>query len=1089
MIKAMNGRETGFVVDPQGQLMTILSGTDVLKHLDLAYLVLSDRISKAGKVMSKYRQQLDEPTFNSPVSTAAEYWGRNLSDSSPRNTLFYHVARPDIPKHLNANYPQQPVHMSKSDVVDSYHRDDTLIDAFPDISPKTDPTPFTYNTDGERIDLFRSTSSSYGRDPDDFVLPEEPETSISSRPKSKGKKREEFSDQPSASSYSYAPAAPSLSPIRENMGAYTPYKPKGSNFFNTPFYANPLPIPQHPATYHGYNVLHGMATSDYRQTHEKPLTFDPLSNASAWPAISHIPVRRAEAIARGSVFPLNVMSSDPPPAPHHSRASSGSSVPKDPPAAPSSPKRALPFVPLTYGGGFLGPPPDKPFGPLPPRRPSGSPGHRGNGGPNGPRPPRPPRPPPNVIPPFFPGGGGGGDGGGGGGPGGPGGGGDGGGGGGSGGGGGAPGGGPPPPPPPAGPTDPANPYQFLPRMKNEFRPEDLPKWNGGPRTAIQYFADVQEYAAVGGYVPYQMGSYLWMRLEEGSAVRNWYITLTEDWKAHMRWHVVNYLDTIKTYWLGDRWQQDRNLEFQEMRFRMRGRERENPADFIQRRVLFARMLLTNIPGSIDEVYDVLRTAPISWKNVLQLESINSTAELQVRVAERHFQLIEAATARPSNLVTLDELPRLVKQLTSGGQTRNVSTPFRRARTAQLVDAEVNLDQEENPEVAAEVQTIEDSAPGALLDGDVDGFEDPFMKEAYAILTKRQRPAPKNGYPFPRADDVITRRSKPPPSPCKHCGSEKHWDAECVHRSAAERKAANSVGADYTNADRMYDTVYNSLLNEFVSEDYIEINALKQTFISETSESNKVHVDVQTKPHRKPFVEEIVDEEFMLKRDVLPADSPYIMEQQSTGPIEETHPYETKQACPAAESVTDPPRVSSELPPSSPFTSSPIRLRKWRQRPTGLSALGVSVLSIKGHVGSLPSRTIDLRLDSCADVTLVSEAFLNSLAVIPKIKQGMRMNLFQLTDRAKIKGYVDLIITTETEDGQLIELEAEAYVVPDMKAPILLGEDFQEAYEISVIRNVESSSLDVPLGQLRLKEFLATTITCTFERCLAQKPDS
>ena len=42
----------------------------------------------------------------------------------------------------------------------------------------------------------------------------------------------------------------------------------------------------------------------------------------------------------------------------------------------------------------------------------------------------------------------------------------------------------------------------------------------------------------------------------------------------------------------------------------------------------------------------------------------------------------------------------------------------------------------------------------------------------------------------------------------------------------------------------------------------------------------------------------------------------------------------------------------------------------------------------------------------------------------------------------------------TDDGVILESEAEAYVVPEMTVPILLGEDYQHTYEIGVTRNIE-----------------------------------
>ena len=93
---------------------------------------------------------------------------------------------------------------------------------------------------------------------------------------------------------------------------------------------------------------------------------------------------------------------------------------------------------------------------------------------------------------------------------------------------------------------------------------------------------------------------------------------------------------------------------------------------------------------------------------------------------------------------------------------------------------------------------------------------------------------------------------------------------------------------------------------------------------------------------------------------------------------------------------------------------------------------------------------DLRLDSCANITLISYEFYESLAVKPSIKQGMRLQLWQLMDKdSKLKGFVRIPIFMTTESGDILETEVEAYVVPNMTVPILLGEDYQQSYEVLV----------------------------------------
>ena len=66
-----------------------------------------------------------------------------------------------------------------------------------------------------------------------------------------------------------------------------------------------------------------------------------------------------------------------------------------------------------------------------------------------------------------------------------------------------------------------------------------------------------------------------------------------------------------------------------------------------------------------------------------------------------------------------------------------------------------------------------------------------------------------------------------------------------------------------------------------------------------------------------------------------------------------------------------------------------------------------------------------------------------------------MQLWQLTDKnSKLRGFMRIPIFMMTEEGVTIESEAEAYIVPGMTVPILLGEDYQLTYEVGVTRNVE-----------------------------------
>ncbi|KAJ7854021.1 hypothetical protein B0H13DRAFT_1903833 [Mycena leptocephala] len=173
---------------------------------------------------------------------------------------------------------------------------------------------------------------------------------------------------------------------------------------------------------------------------------------------------------------------------------------------------------------------------------------------------------------------------------------------------------------------------------------------------------------------------------------------------------------------------------------------------------------------------------------------------------------------------------------------------------------------------------------------------------------------------------------------------------------------------------------------------------------------------------KVQIEEIEDEEWE-KEARRPKATRFTIEEATTDlEAPEMTKEEVIQFGPAQEENS---RRGVEPPPSK---LEPVFLRPKRSPRPGDSALGVSVLAIKGWVESVDGAPIDLRLDL----------------------SGHRMSLAQLTDQGTvIKGFVKLKIFTMTINGELLGTEAEAYVVKGMTVPILLGEDYQLNFEMGV----------------------------------------
>ena len=128
------------------------------------------------------------------------------------------------------------------------------------------------------------------------------------------------------------------------------------------------------------------------------------------------------------------------------------------------------------------------------------------------------------------------------------------------------------------------------------------------------------------------------------------------------------------------------------------------------------------------------------------------------------------------------------------------------------------------------------------------------------------------------------------------------------------------------------------------------------------------------------------------------------------------------------------------------------------RPPGCSFLGAKATTVSTYIGG-KSDGIQATIisDSGSDITLISHKLLNSLPKPPRVHSGERINLVQVTGSASLGGYVTLPLEFDTPEGPVI-LEVEAYVVKGMNTPFILGNDFGDQYQLSLIRKEDKSFL-------------------------------
>ena len=132
-----------------------------------------------------------------------------------------------------------------------------------------------------------------------------------------------------------------------------------------------------------------------------------------------------------------------------------------------------------------------------------------------------------------------------------------------------------------------------------------------------------------------------------------------------------------------------------------------------------------------------------------------------------------------------------------------------------------------------------------------------------------------------------------------------------------------------------------------------------------------------------------------------------------------------------------------------------------QRPAGHALQGIDAFKLLCHVNCLKEAAAIVVGDSGAAPTLISERFLSSLKWSqPKPRTGQKLKLLELTGSAKCSEYVRLNLYFRSQFGPVCFKGVEAYVVKDMKANMIIGEDTQLAWQLDTIRKNGARSWQV-----------------------------
>ncbi|PBK59953.1 hypothetical protein ARMSODRAFT_764952 [Armillaria solidipes] len=126
------------------------------------------------------------------------------------------------------------------------------------------------------------------------------------------------------------------------------------------------------------------------------------------------------------------------------------------------------------------------------------------------------------------------------------------------------------------------------------------------------------------------------------------------------------------------------------------------------------------------------------------------------------------------------------------------------------------------------------------------------------------------------------------------------------------------------------------------------------------------------------------------------------------------------------------------------------MRRLQERPSGCTFLGSKATQTSARINEIDGDIIKVVIDSGSDITLISQESLQAMKRSAKVRPGQKINLIQVTGTSTISQYVNLDLLFETDQGP-VKINIDAYVVPGMTTPFILGNDFADQYSISMLR--------------------------------------
>ena len=553
-------------------------------------------------------------------------------------------------------------------------------------------------------------------------------------------------------------------------------------------------------------------------------------------------------------------------------------------------------------------------------------------------------------------------------------------------------------------------FHFDRKLKQDI----VPFWDGNGDTLGDWITTIDDLADRGKTLYTELGQVVPLRLKGDASTWFWSMDKAIRRNAMRSWGTLKH--KICEFYMNRPWMDKQKVRSNRATYREAGHPQETPIQYVIRKLKLLKLVYEYTDSQL--IVEIMSTAPQYWNQVIDSQRCADMDDFMSAVKYHEDALTSSYPGTSSNL------ERRIRQIEASLQRPMAYRP----RPAN--------------------RNFGSAVPG----------RNPMNANTNLVGYYPNMEKPR----WPRDDTVISKGKTPEDAgarPCRHCGSPKHWDYDCPHA----RKGAKQVKVNFANPDNDYveaQEAYDSLYYEDSEEEDEEKQLDEDTLAYEDSEENQsgFRKPLQRETFSALHVNPDMSEQGGSSRLGGLEDSSESSSSLGTGANNnlatqfknrrEKRTY-WKQSMKAFVNNFH----QSDSPPGTP-----IFLKKYMARPPGCSFLGAKATTVTAYIGGKSDGVkSQLISDSGSDITLISHKLLNSLPKPPRIHSGERINLIQVTGSATLGGYVTLPLEFETNEGAVI-MEVEAYVVKGMNTPFILGNDFGDQYQLSLVRKEEKSFL-------------------------------